>query len=207
MVVYNSAKAAIITDTNTDDNNNASVTVIADYGPYYFEVFQISDQCSGSTYSLILGSQPPGPNHFVYLPIALRGAAPPPLEVGQRVAFSGAWYDVPMEATVRGSEWRTVLYDDGQPIEADGTFVTALLDVTNLGSRSDEVGQHTSLKLQDGSGRIYDLASVAVHQAAEDLYGRESLYYPIQPGITVPLVLVFDVAPSAQDLRLVPAMP
>ncbi len=62
MIVYNSAKVAIITDTNTFDNNFASATVTADsYGPYYFEVFQISDQCSGSTYSLILGSTAPTP--------------------------------------------------------------------------------------------------------------------------------------------------
>lgn len=60
MIVYNNAKVAIITDTNTFDNNFASVTVPADsYGPYYFEVFQISDQCSGGTYSLILGSTAP----------------------------------------------------------------------------------------------------------------------------------------------------
>jgi hypothetical protein len=60
IVVYNRNKVAILTDTNTFDNNYASVTITADnYGPYYFEVFQISDQCTGSTYSLILSSTAP----------------------------------------------------------------------------------------------------------------------------------------------------
>ena len=60
MIVYNRDRVAIITDTNTFDNNFASATITADnFGPYYFEIFQISDQCSGHTYSLILGSTAP----------------------------------------------------------------------------------------------------------------------------------------------------
>jgi hypothetical protein len=60
MIVYNRDRVPIITDTNTFDNNFASITLVADtYGPYYFKVFQISEQCSGHTYSLILGSSAP----------------------------------------------------------------------------------------------------------------------------------------------------
>lgn len=60
IIVYNSNKVPIITDTNTFDNNYASVSFVADsYGPYFFKVFQISEQCSGHTYSLILSATPP----------------------------------------------------------------------------------------------------------------------------------------------------
>ncbi|MGC9469345.1 MAG: hypothetical protein ACP5HS_12190 [Anaerolineae bacterium] len=60
MIVYNRDRVPIITDTNTFDNNFASVSLVpTDYGPYYFKVFQISEQCSGHTYSLILGATAP----------------------------------------------------------------------------------------------------------------------------------------------------
>ena len=60
IIVYDSAKVPIITDTNTFDNNYASVSFVADsYGPYFFKVFQISEQCTGHTYSLILSAVTP----------------------------------------------------------------------------------------------------------------------------------------------------
>jgi len=60
IIVYNRDRVPIITDTNTFDNNFANVSLVAtDFGPYYFQVFQISDQCSGHTYSLILGVTAP----------------------------------------------------------------------------------------------------------------------------------------------------
>lgn len=60
MIVYDKDRVPIITDTNTFDNNYATVVLIAaNPGPYYFEVFQVSAQCSGHTYSLILSSSAP----------------------------------------------------------------------------------------------------------------------------------------------------
>ena len=56
---------------------------------------------------------------------------------------------------------------------------------------------------QDGNGRVFDLASLDVHQATEDTYGRRSLCYPIEPGLTSPMVFVFNVLPDAEHLRLV----
>ena len=114
---------------------------------------------------------------------------------------------MPLEAIVQDSEWHSVLYDHSEPLEAEGVFVVALVNVTNDGLRSDEVGQYTSIRLQDGNGRMFDLAGVDVHQAAEDTYGRRSLYYPIQPGFTLSMVFVFDVLPDAEGLRLVAVTP
>ncbi len=60
MIVYNLDRVPIITDTNTFDGTFARAELVAEnHGPYYFEVFQISEQCRGGTYSLILGSVPP----------------------------------------------------------------------------------------------------------------------------------------------------
>jgi hypothetical protein len=49
----------IITDTDTIDYSANVSFVATSVGPYFFRVFQISEQCSGHTYSLILGSTPP----------------------------------------------------------------------------------------------------------------------------------------------------
>ncbi len=53
IVVYDREQTPVYTDTDTS-SNSASVTFEAlNSGPYYIEVFQISAQCSGSTYQLI----------------------------------------------------------------------------------------------------------------------------------------------------------
>jgi hypothetical protein len=60
IIVYNRDRVPIITDTDTFNNNFGSVTLVPeDFGPYYFKIFQISEQCSGHTYSLILGRTDP----------------------------------------------------------------------------------------------------------------------------------------------------
>ena len=55
IIVYDKDRVPIITDTNTFDNNYATVVLIAEeQGPYYFEVFQVSEQCSGHTYRWVI---------------------------------------------------------------------------------------------------------------------------------------------------------
>lgn len=144
----------------------------------------------------------------IYLPLVLRSwPLSPPLPVGTTVRFKGAWYEMPLEGVVTCSENCAVLYNYSTPYYPQGTFVVVLMDVTNHGLRSDEVGQHNSFKAQDSTGRVYDLASLNIHQAAEYTYQCESLYYAIQPGFTVPLVFVFDVSPQSEGLRLVAVEP
>ncbi len=63
MVVYIQSEPGvytpIITDSNTIDYS-ANVSFIANTpGPYFVKVFQISEQCAGHTYSLILSATPP----------------------------------------------------------------------------------------------------------------------------------------------------
>lgn len=60
MVVYDRDRNPIITDANPFDGNSASVVLIAaNIGPYYFEVYQYSEQCSGGTYRLVVSSVSP----------------------------------------------------------------------------------------------------------------------------------------------------
>ncbi len=62
MIVYDSSRHPILTDTNPFDGNSASITLVAgNSGPYYFKVFQYSDQCSGGTYHLSVSATAPTP--------------------------------------------------------------------------------------------------------------------------------------------------
>lgn len=65
MIIYNASSAPIYTDTNTLDNNNASLSVIfsatALTGPHYYRVFQLTPSCSGGTYHLTASGPTPTP--------------------------------------------------------------------------------------------------------------------------------------------------
>jgi hypothetical protein len=62
MIAYDSSLTPILTDTNPFDGNTAYIILVApDVGPYYFKVFQYSDQCSGGTYELDATALQPTP--------------------------------------------------------------------------------------------------------------------------------------------------
>jgi len=80
MIVYDRNLVPIITDTNTFDNNYATVSLTAaNNGPYYFKVFQISEQCSGNTYSLLLSVTAPTPTPVATLTPTPTGQAATPV--------------------------------------------------------------------------------------------------------------------------------
>lgn len=57
IIIYDRDQHAVYTDTDTSTSNYASITFEAlDTGPYYIQVFQVSAQCTGGTYSLIYSS-------------------------------------------------------------------------------------------------------------------------------------------------------
>lgn len=133
---------------------------------------------------------------------------PPPLLAGEAVRFRGAWGDVPLEGKVYFSEYRDVLVDDTSgPVYPYGIFVVAVIDVTNTGLQSDEVGRYGSFGVRDSAGRQFDIAELEVLWAAEDEYGYDSVYEAIQPGFTRRLVFAFDVLSISQDLHLVSLSP
>lgn len=62
IIVYDAARTPIITDANPLDGNSARVTMVAESaGPFYFKVFQVSQQCSGGTYHLDASDATPTP--------------------------------------------------------------------------------------------------------------------------------------------------
>ena len=143
--------------------------------------------------------QPPPP---VYLPVVTRFSGPPPIAVGEKLRFLSWLKSVPLEAVVRDSDCRSRLVPDGgDPVYPDGVFVVAVLDVTNEGLESGEVGR-SSLMVRDSVGRKFDMASLEALWAAEDEYDLDSVYTAIQPGFTDQLVFVFDVLPESRDLHL-----
>ncbi len=206
-----------IMGNTTASNHEVEMTLQATSPRYYLCVSAVTTASPANTivdYLLEVAVLWPTPTPVpalpvkIYLPLVLRSwPLSPPLPVGTTVRFKGAWYDMPLEGVVTCSENCAVLYNYSTPYYPQGTFVVVLMDVTNHGLRSDEVGQHNSFKAQDSLGRMFDLTSLNVHQAAEYTYQRESLYYPIQPGFTVPLVFVFDVSPQSEGLQLVAVEP
>ena len=78
IVVYDASRQPIITDANTLDGNEASVSLVAtSSGPYYFKVYQISNYCSGGTYHLTAYASSPTPT-----PTPTQGPTPTPTSPG-----------------------------------------------------------------------------------------------------------------------------
>lgn len=160
----------------------------------------------------VLPTETYAPSPFIYLPLVIQQPSPPPppapLVVGETVRFAGAWNEVPLEGKVIFSEYRDVLIDDYDgPVYPDGVFVVAVMDVTNHGLESDEVGRYNSFKLRDSVGRQFDIAELDVLFAAQDEYDYDSVYTAIQPSLTKRLVFAFDVFPGSEDLYLISLSP
>ncbi len=69
ITVYDKNLTPIFVDATTE-NHTATVEFVADsYGPYYFQVLQLSSQCTGGTYHLDYSVEPPSPP--LYIPIIL----------------------------------------------------------------------------------------------------------------------------------------
>ena len=87
-------------------------------------------------------------------------------------------------------------------VNASGKFVVVLMTVTNQATESASVGSR-DFRLKDGKGRLFDMADLAPHFAARDYYKRGIFYDKIQPGLSLDMVVLFDVAPDASDYVLV----
>lgn len=129
-----------------------------------------------------------------------------PLEVNSRVCFH-SWEGQPLEGWVLGSEYRDILTaDGGDSYHPEGVFLVAILAVEHGGSEPVEVGGD-NLRVRDDQGRTFNQVGIFVQMAAEDEYGYEGRYDPIQPGYTKHLVFVFDVLRTSQGLYLVGDIP
>lgn len=137
-----------------------------------------------------------------------------PLEVGQRLRLE-TYETVRLDALVVGVETRSSIggpapYQGAPtptPVTAGGTFVVALLDVTNAGTQSASVASD-AFRLRDSAGRLFDMAGYTVQSAAGREYGRKTVIFDsIQPGFTERMVFVFDVLPTSSGFSLVAQRP
>ncbi len=78
LILYDRTLTAVLTDSNPFAGNSASITFVAtNTGPYFFEVFQRSDNCTGGTYSLALSAATPTPLPATATPTATPGPGTP----------------------------------------------------------------------------------------------------------------------------------
>jgi len=192
----------------------------ASIGAGQSETFDLADvsMSDGHYYVIVAADQlitgtilAPSIRYSIFLPLVIKQPPlppPSPLMLGDMVRFEGVWNYVPLEGRVVFSEYRDVLVDDYQGhVYPYGIFVVTVMDITNFGLESDEVGLYSSFRVMDSVGRQFDLADVQVQLAAEDEYGYDIVYEAIQPGFTRRLVFVFDVLPASEDLHLVSLSP
>ena len=133
-------------------------------------------------------------------------ATPPPTPqsiIGQVFDFPAAFDKTPLRGTVTDFKDNVVLSDNGKPLTPQGRFVAVFIRVTNLGNVKAEAGSY-GFVLADGRGRQYSLPGTLDPQfAARDLYKTHILYSDILPSLSDDEVFVFDVAPDANDFRMV----
>lgn len=176
-----------------------------------------------------VGEAGPQADTALYLPVIFRGWPPTPtppitpthvpsptatlsptaipattlLPTGQVINFKGWQHDTRMLAIVTGSERRSSLTDYwGSTYYASGIFLVGFVNIANVGLQSDSVGRYTSFRVKDSANRLFDLASLNANMAAMDSYNRKGLYDDVQPGMTIPMVFVFDVLPYSYSPQL-----
>ncbi|MCL6522018.1 MAG: DUF4352 domain-containing protein, partial [Firmicutes bacterium] len=119
----------------------------------------------------------------------------PTVGLGQPISFAH-W-----QLKVRGAEYRPSYPASPGCLLATGTYIAVSVQATNL-ARNDQTLNIGDIRVQDGAGRLYDLAVMAVQSAAQKFYQsggvpRGGVGTPVPAGETLDLVLVFDTAPDS----------
>ncbi|HET8628177.1 MAG TPA: hypothetical protein VFL91_12190 [Thermomicrobiales bacterium] len=126
------------------------------------------------------------------------------LQAGQTVLLPGFNAGGVFAATVTGVQQQPTLTDfSGQVMTATGRYEIVFLHVVNQGQQTDSLTNY-SFQLKDSQGRLYAMAPAAVQYAARDAFKRNPTYTPVQPGAGDDEVAVFDIAPDAAGLTIVP---
>jgi hypothetical protein len=130
-------------------------------------------------------------------------ATPTPTITPNPILPIGATVDFDIfRGTITGADRVDHLEGDSGTIYPIRVFVIAIVDVENLGFKSDSVSRY-DLKLRDSIGRLFDMASLDAQWAAEDQYNKTGVYTDIQPNFIENQVYAFDVALDSQGLELV----
>jgi hypothetical protein len=126
------------------------------------------------------------------------------LQTGQTVLLPGFNAGGVFAATVTNVLQRPHLTDfSGQVITPTGRFEILFLHVVNQGQQTDSL-TNFSFQLKDSQGRLYAMAPAAAQYAARDAFSRNPTYTPVAPGAGDDEVVVFDIAPDAAGLTIVP---
>lgn len=136
-------------------------------------------------------------------PTATSTAVPPaPLAAGSSVHIKG-FGGKRIQVYATSAVWATELKDGSTTVKPFGRFVVVLFDVVNLDLTTDWIG--SGLRLVDpASGRAFDTADLSAQWAAQATYPpRLNIYSDLQPGITYPMVIVWDVAAPAPGQTIV----
>ena len=195
IIVYDENLTPIITDTNTA-NNYAEVALVADgQGPYFFKVFQFSQQCSGETYHLDFSVTPPTP---------IPSATPSPWEDGyeQNDSFDQA-YLLPVETlvTLEGLEGLANFYPLGDEDwfrfwTKDGKWYQATTsDLSGVDTYMEIRNQNNSVvKSNDDGGGGY--ASQSRWEAEYDGYYYVRITNKVQTTGSYDLTIEEESAPA-----------
>ena len=126
-------------------------------------------------------------------PTAAPAPTPPP-------TFAESWrIEVSRPAELRP---QVGVRDGLTPIAADGVFLVVPIRVTNLSAAPVAFNPFAELVVVDGQDRRFEPDAAASGAAYLVDYGYEASFGARQPGVPVPDVLVFDVAPDAAEFRL-----
>lgn len=117
---------------------------------------------------------------------------PPPFAKRWKLSISG-------QATLKP---KVGVQDSLTPVAAHGVFLVIPISVTNLTKDPMYFDPANELYVVDGAKRSFDLDPNATGAAyVLDLHGDPSLS-TLQPGITYPMVLVFDIPKGDTNLTL-----
>lgn len=90
----------------------------------------------------------------------------------------------------------------GNKSQAAGTWLIVQFDMKNTGNTNFGVNT-TDFELQAAGGITYKITTDAVQFSYASYQKAQPIGGQVPPGVTVRYYLIFDLAPDAQDLRLV----
>ncbi len=101
--------------------------------------------------------------------------------------------------TVTSMQKTPILKTSGKTFE--GNFVVVEFDYTYGGNEPVDIREHPAFRLTDQEGNTYSLNSDATIYYGNS-NDRSLLYETVQPGVTAPGMVIFEVAPEAAGFTL-----
>lgn len=121
--------------------------------------------------------------------------------IGDLVALDETFQVGDLRLRITDSRFGGLVGENRDNVDAQGRFVIISITARNAGA--DPIALEDRVRLLDASGRSYSPVPEASATAAQrDPELADALAVELQPGLTVDLVLVFDVPEDAEGLLL-----